>query len=83
MLCPLCNGIGPEPDNCSICGSKVTECGRTTDWTGPYEPYTPPSEGWQNGYFQGNDIELCCHIVYCESCSRISEVWVAQLPYSQ
>lgn len=80
MLCPLCNGIGSEPDHCSVCGSKVTECGRTTDWTGPYEPYEPSSETWQNSYSQGNGMDFCCHVVYCESCSRISEIWVAQWP---
>lgn len=83
MLCPLCNGIGSEPDNCKICGSKVTECGRTTDWTGPYEPYAPLAEDWQNDYLQGVAADSCCHVVYCGSCGRVSEIAVAQWPYSQ
>lgn len=83
MLCPLCNGLGAEPDNCNICGSKVTECGRTSDWTGPYEPYepyAPLAEDLLNGYSQANAVEYCCHVVYCENCKRVNEISVAQWP---
>ena len=80
MLCPLCNGIGEVPDHCASCGGKVTECGRLSDWTGPYEPYGPLPDSLQSGAPLAAETGYCCHVLYCESCSRVSEVLVAEWP---
>jgi hypothetical protein len=83
MLCPLCNGFGSEPDSCNACGGKVTECGRTSDWTGPYEPYAPIAESLRNVLSNGDEAGLCCHVVYCDNCRRVSEVMIAEWPNGQ
>ncbi|QNK56165.1 hypothetical protein [Paenibacillus sp. PAMC21692] len=80
MLCPLCNGIVDTIQLCDICGGVLTECGRLTDWTGPYEPYGPLSAGPETGRPYDASGATCIHIVYCESCGHLGEVMVAGWP---
>ncbi|MDQ6419871.1 hypothetical protein RB620_10545 [Paenibacillus sp. LHD-117] len=80
MLCPLCNGIGDYLESCKSCGGKVTECGRLSDWTGPYEPYGPIEGSLQNNMPISSAGDVCCHVIYCENCSRVSEILISEWP---
>jgi hypothetical protein len=84
MLCPVCNGLEQLSALCKSCLSAADDCGRLTDYAGPYSPYqeTWPAIEWVAAYSQSlerpePESELyCVHIVYCTNCGSTQEVSV-------
>jgi len=78
MLCPVCNGIVDLQVPCLSCGGTVTDCGRLSDWTGPYAPYEPADVQAVSSASLMQSEAGCCHAVYCSSCQQTSEAIVTQ-----
>lgn len=73
-VCSVCNGIQQLEAACPSCSRIAEDCGRATDWMGPYAPYEPI------------DVEIaanhelassCRHAAYCSQCNYAFEVLVA------
>ncbi|MFD0590758.1 hypothetical protein ACFQZE_22465 [Paenibacillus sp. GCM10027627] len=79
MFCPICNGIVSYENNCSSCGNVAMDCGRLSDWTGPYAPYEPIAPERLVQPFLSSGIEdSCCHVVYCSVCEQVKEVYIRE-----
>ncbi|MEK3884193.1 hypothetical protein [Paenibacillus sp. PL2-23] len=79
MLCPLCNGLASYQQLCSACGGELMDYGRSSDWTGPYEPYEPLTSQSPASAALSISLEaVCCHVFYCGVCDRSMEVDLQQ-----
>ncbi|MFF2480750.1 hypothetical protein [Paenibacillus sp. NPDC058071] len=77
MFCPVCNGLQPFQENCSVCHEPMSDMGRSADWTGPYSPYEPLEQ--ITLYSQSsNTTYYCKHVAYCAHCSLTVDVIVAE-----
>ncbi|ALS26771.1 hypothetical protein IJ21_13670 [Paenibacillus sp. 32O-W] len=74
MLCPICNGFQQLNVRCASCGKMADDCGRPSDWTGPYAPYEPIAE---YDPVSASADGICRHIAYCSHCRDWFEVSVA------
>lgn len=80
MLCPVCNGIQSLQRSCSFCAGTMVDCGRESDFIGPYSPYEPIEEINIQRSDHQNDGTDCKHIIYCSTCRQTAEVSVAEMP---
>lgn len=79
MYCPLCNGIAAYSESCSSCGGNVSDCGRLSDWTGPYAPYEQITADSYHSAAPFVNLEAACsHMIYCSSCQQLKEIVVSQ-----
>ena len=73
-ICAVCNGIQTLHAPCPTCCESAEDCGRSSDWMGPYAPYEPI------GYEIAANREVaaaCRHTAYCSHCNYAFEVNVA------
>ncbi|GKU80313.1 hypothetical protein [Paenibacillus sp. L3-i20] len=77
MFCPICNGIESYQGYCISCGDNEADCGRISDWTGPYAPYEQIMEGHLNQREAMESEDSCCHIIYCSKCQSSREVFIS------
>jgi hypothetical protein len=78
MFCPVCNGIQTLNGSCPSCAGTVVDCGRVSDYTGPYAPYEPIEEGNLQSSVHLQTRNDCIHIIYCSTCKQTAEVSVAE-----
>jgi hypothetical protein len=76
MLCPVCNGLRPLVSTCYVCGARLLDEGKWTDWTGPYAPYEPVAFTAETYLSSGE--EICKHVGYCPICEDGFEVSVRE-----
>ncbi|MNH31840.1 hypothetical protein D3C79_922400 [compost metagenome] len=83
MLCPVCNGMQDIERACPKCGGHADDCGRLSDYDGPYAPYDQIEH---EPYFSGSVLQkqTCCkHVIYCSSCHYAVEAVVTALEWRQ
>ncbi|TYP71316.1 hypothetical protein BCM02_110268 [Paenibacillus methanolicus] len=81
MLCPVCNGLESLFALCRSCGQPAADCGRLSDYSGPYSPYEPDPD-LHNTDAAATSVfsaELTCkHLVSCPVCGMSEETAVKQ-----
>ena len=75
-LCPVCNGLLLLQLTCPKCTCILEDMGKIDDYDGPYSPYRPSDDLKLTNGFRDLQFHLCCHYVYCSSCSRTNVVEV-------
>jgi hypothetical protein len=67
-LCPVCNGLDQLQASCRSCGGAAEDCGKASDYYGPYSPYRPIDELKLTNGFPDLAQHQCYHALYCPSC---------------
>ncbi|MBS4535211.1 hypothetical protein GOQ29_06200 [Clostridium sp. D2Q-14] len=76
MVCPLCNGIKEEIEECSYCGGKMVDEGAIVNYLDDYSPYL------SNDITQkvdGAPYDKCVHLFKCEKCGKDRRVEVQRV----
>lgn len=77
MLCPICNGFEQLSAICRTCSGVMDDCGRASDYAGPYAPYQPVAEDLSYCMETMTFNLRCKHVVYCAYCNDIDEAAVS------
>ncbi|WP_164779783.1 hypothetical protein [Paenibacillus kobensis] len=75
-LCAVCNGIRALDASCPACSGTAEDCGRVSDWMGPYAPYEPIEVEYAANQMEGKNT--CRHAAFCSCCSYAFEVDVVK-----
>ncbi|GIP40721.1 hypothetical protein J31TS4_40010 [Paenibacillus sp. J31TS4] len=67
-ICPVCNGLEREAACCLACGTLAEDCGRFSDWLGPYAPYREQDDIAMTDGFPGAAQGVCTHTFSCPAC---------------
>jgi hypothetical protein len=80
MLCPVCNGLEQLAAQCPACSRNADDCGRLSDFAGPYAPYQPdPDTDSIYNETVSLDYEFSClHVIYCPECEKTFEAAIAK-----
>lgn len=75
LICKLCNGMTEASKKCNLCGSKMENGGKLSDYYDPYSPYE------SRDTILGADIsdmekEKCVHLLYCPVCGNDTRIAV-------
>ncbi|SDO44350.1 hypothetical protein SAMN04487897_11472 [Paenibacillus sp. yr247] len=66
-ICPVCNGLQELNTECPVCSHQMNDCGRLSDYLGPYSPYREIDEiSMSDGTAVQHD--QCLHLVNCSDC---------------
>lgn len=68
FICPVCNGLETLWPSCPRCLAAAEDCGKTSDFYGPYSPYRPIDDLKLTNGFADASAHQCVHTSYCPGC---------------
>ena len=78
-MCPICNGLREVEKSCSVCGSKLKDSGKVSDFLDPYGHYNDEETvKMGDGYPNTSIDQICPHLMTCKSCNHDQVVFIQE-----
>lgn len=69
-ICPVCNGLQELDIECPVCSQQMNDCGKWSDYLGPYSPYREIDDISMSDGTLGSKNNQCLHLVNCADCHQ-------------
>ena len=73
LICKLCNGMTEVGKKCHLCGSKMEDSGKLSDYYDPYSPYES-RDSMLGADMPDMESGKCVHLLVCPVCGSDTRV---------